>query len=397
MPSKEKPSLNYDDVIVLDEKNRMFSGWSTAEIKDKQGDKVPFEAIKKIIPIILKRRAPITIKHTNKIVGEIIGMLPGMHPRYAVPAVNVVGRIFDDYRIDDEAWNGIKSKKYKELSMGGQQAGRNEKGEVEWVEQCELALVESGANPAATIEAMSMAKADETSKPLYDIVQIRKGIGIEMEHTNDPRVALKVVLDHLDEHPDYYTKYAKLELNTKQSTEGNSRSVKEDGNMAEEETKTPVATEEKKPEEAKKQEPGTQEPVAPVAEPEEDKYVNLEKRMTKMEESIPEVVKTAVMEALKPPEKPEGAETAKEDKPTPAEKPAEAKPEEPKKPAAVEELNKSLETSKTPRPDAADEKDKGFAMEKAQKKGGDAGTLAADVARGKRTVSTRDLVQGKVK
>jgi len=392
VPSQEKPPLNYDDVIVLDEKNRMFAVWSTAEIKDKQGDLIPFEAVMKIIPIILKRRAPITIAHTNKIVGEVIGMLPGTHPKYKVPAVRTMGRIFDDYRADDAAWEGLKSGKYKESSMGGQQAGRDANGEVEWVETCEIAIVEAGANPGADDMVLSMAKAGGEVGKEYDMEQVKMGIGVEMEHTKDPRTALKIALDHLDESSDYYTKLKEVE------SEQKSRSAKEDGNMAEEEPKTPVVPPEN-PEDAKKQEPGTQEPVTPVAEPEEDKYVQLEKRMAKMEESIPEIVKEAIAEALKAPETPEEAYMAlgKEDEPAPAAKPAEAKPEEPKKPAAVEELNKSLETSKTPRPDAAEKKDKGFAMEKAQRKAGRSENPAADIARGKTTLSTLDLVKGKVK
>jgi len=393
VPTKEEPSLNYDDVIVLDEKNRMFSGWSTAEIKDKQGDLIPFEVIKKNIPTILKRRAPITLKHTNKIVGETLGLVPGIHPKYKVPAVNVIGRIFDDYRIDNEAWSGIKNKIYKGLSMGGQQAVRNEKGEVSWVEQCELGLVKDGANPGATIDAMSMAKSEEPLGTGYDIEQIKIGIGEEMEHTNDPQVALKITLDHLNEDKEYYSKLAAsglAEVETEKAceTRKETSSAKEDGNMSEnkpEEPKAPV-------EDAKKEEPGTQEPVAPAAEPEEDKYVTLEKRMSKMEESIPAIVKEAVEEALKP----AAPEMGKEE-PAPEAKPAEAKPEKPKEPesAPVAELNKSLETSATPRPTAAEKTD-AVPMEKSQEKNNTKSNVAVEVAKGHRKVGTLDAMRGKL-
>jgi hypothetical protein len=42
--------------------------------------------------------------------------------------------------------------------------------------------------------------------------QIRKGINVEMEHTNDKRVALKIALDHLKEDPQYYDKLEKAGL-----------------------------------------------------------------------------------------------------------------------------------------------------------------------------------------
>ena len=38
-----------------------------------------------------------------------------------------------------------------------------------------------------------------------DKQQLRRGIEIEMEHTNDPEVSKKIAMDHLAEHPNYYT------------------------------------------------------------------------------------------------------------------------------------------------------------------------------------------------
>jgi len=39
-----------------------------------------------------------------------------------------------------------------------------------------------------------------------DLDQIKKGMEVEMEHTNDRRMALKIALDHLKEDPKYYDK-----------------------------------------------------------------------------------------------------------------------------------------------------------------------------------------------
>ena len=47
-------------------------------------------------------------------------------------------------------------------------------------------------------------------KPPID--QIKKGIEVEMEHTDDPKVALKIALDHLKEDPKYYDKLIKAGL-----------------------------------------------------------------------------------------------------------------------------------------------------------------------------------------
>ncbi len=43
------------------------------------------------------------------------------------------------------------------------------------------------------------------------IDQLKKGIAVEMEHTRDPRAALEIALDHLNERPDYYDMLAAVE------------------------------------------------------------------------------------------------------------------------------------------------------------------------------------------
>jgi hypothetical protein len=42
--------------------------------------------------------------------------------------------------------------------------------------------------------------------------QIKKGVKVEMEHTNDPKVALKIAMDHIKEDPKYYDKLVKAGL-----------------------------------------------------------------------------------------------------------------------------------------------------------------------------------------
>ena len=45
----------------------------------------------------------------------------------------------------------------------------------------------------------------------FDPKQIEKGIEVEMEHTGNPEVSLKITLDHLTEHPRYYDYLEKME------------------------------------------------------------------------------------------------------------------------------------------------------------------------------------------
>lgn len=47
----------------------------------------------------------------------------------------------------------------------------------------------------------------------YDVDQdeLKKGINIEMEHTDDESIAKEIALDHLSEIPDYYTRLIGME------------------------------------------------------------------------------------------------------------------------------------------------------------------------------------------
>ena len=53
--------------------------------------------------------------------------------------------------------------------------------------------------------------ADDAHVSEFNPQQIMIGIGVEMEHTDDPKVALEIAMDHLMEIPDYYTRLDKME------------------------------------------------------------------------------------------------------------------------------------------------------------------------------------------
>ena len=54
------------------------------------------------------------------------------------------------------------------------------------------------------------------TKGEYDPEQLKMGIEVEKEHTNDPKIAEKIAKDHLDEIPDYYTRLLKMEKEAKE-------------------------------------------------------------------------------------------------------------------------------------------------------------------------------------
>ena len=66
--------------------------------------------------------------------------------------------------------------------------------------------------------------ADNKSSKKYNQKQLRLGIKIEMEHTDDPKKAKEIAMDHLEEIPDYYTRLEVLEDRAKE--EGKFKEVK---------------------------------------------------------------------------------------------------------------------------------------------------------------------------
>ena len=53
--------------------------------------------------------------------------------------------------------------------------------------------------------------ADDKSVVDFNSDQILKGLKVELEHTNDPRIALEITMDHITENPEYYTYLENME------------------------------------------------------------------------------------------------------------------------------------------------------------------------------------------
>jgi len=65
-------------------------------------------------------------------------------------------------------------------------------------------------------EVLQGGKGDGTSPLEFDPDQILKGLEVEMEHTDDPLVSIEIVLDHLTEDPEYYTRKDNPEASAQQ-------------------------------------------------------------------------------------------------------------------------------------------------------------------------------------
>jgi len=67
------------------------------------------------------------------------------------------------------------------------------------------------ATKHAVDKTVKKQSPERISKMLTHLAQqLVKGIKVEMEHSDDVKVAKKIALDHLDEDPNYYTKLKRI-------------------------------------------------------------------------------------------------------------------------------------------------------------------------------------------
>lgn len=62
-----------------------------------------------------------------------------------------------------------------------------------------------------SIDKLSGGLADNKQPQDFDPAQLKAGIKVEMEHTDDPRLAREIAMDHLSEDPAYYQKLSRME------------------------------------------------------------------------------------------------------------------------------------------------------------------------------------------
>jgi hypothetical protein len=151
---------------IRNEKDRIVRGWMSVEVKDRQGEIVPVDDLKRSLNIWMKRGAPIMDEHSNRHVGEALNWKEATHPDTQTPGISIDYRIFDDYSTDDQVWKEIKSGKRKGLSMGGRALGKKEKktdavtGEsaekLSNIETYEVSSVREPANQFALNEVVNL-------------------------------------------------------------------------------------------------------------------------------------------------------------------------------------------------------------------------------------------------
>ncbi len=133
-------------------------------VVDKEGEVVPESEIEEALDRWLINGAPITMEHSNKVVGRGIRWWKGEYK--GKPAYIGRARIFKDSKVADMAWEAIKQGKYKAVSIGGvsfkPEDLKNGVRELRDLEILEVALCEEGMHPNADIlDYNEVAKADE--------------------------------------------------------------------------------------------------------------------------------------------------------------------------------------------------------------------------------------------
>jgi len=69
----------------------------------------------------------------------------------------------------------------------------------------------SNINLLVLEELSKIGKHRDVPNDKFDPEQLKIGVKIEREHTEDPDIALQIAKDHLAEIPDYYTRLVAME------------------------------------------------------------------------------------------------------------------------------------------------------------------------------------------
>ena len=158
---------------IPEDKQRLFEAFASVELKDSQGDVIPITEFEKVMPKLMSRGAPIQLQHSNHHVGKILNyqIVTKNTPAGRVPALKIIGEIFDDYESQDKVWEAIKNGSLSGISFGGNgiTLGKYKVGDdtarlLTDLEAYEFSVVDKPANPEALMEKVSIAKS-EIQKP----------------------------------------------------------------------------------------------------------------------------------------------------------------------------------------------------------------------------------------
>ena len=143
-------------------------------------------------------------------------------PKYATQKDGTPNILIDDYGKNINAWEaaggvGFKHKDHKfERTAKDIKQHMQEPVEENFADRAKAAADKANSEnklldkPTPSIKQLS--KKHNVDKD--DIIsQVKKGVKVELEHTSDPKIALEIALDHINELPDYYDRLETVEEN----------------------------------------------------------------------------------------------------------------------------------------------------------------------------------------
>jgi len=361
-------TLSSEYMIAKESANgeRIFEGWGSVEVIDRQGDLLPIDAMKEIMPIIMKRGGPLIDSHSNRVIGKLLDY-----------------QIFKDYSIDDKVWNSIKTGEYKGFSLGGK--ARNVETvikdgksfhRVNKPEVWEWSVVGEPANQESFIENINYIAKSMSKETPQDVGSNRYYEGRERDQIANDLYGKE--FNDLDDAQKWKVHQKALENQTNKTAQSMSKDdiknyvekiLKEKmaDTKKEDTTEDPSKVLDEKPKDSKEvPDTGTEKQDEPVAEEAmaDDVIQRVADKLDEISVGMGKILKALVKEDL-PEEEKKPEEIAEEEKPE----------EEEVKSLVSQEVEKqlkkrALQTSTTPRPGLAEER-KGFLVkeEKTLEKG----------------------------
>lgn len=256
--------------VIPNSRDRLFEAFASVEVKDSQGDLIPIDELRRVMPVYMKRGGALQFQHSNKPVGRVVNyeFTTKNTPAGDKPALKITGMLFDDYPDDDAVWNGIKTGKLTGISFGGngKKLGNYKLGDDEAVllsdlQPFEFSIVDHPANPEATFEGVSVAKSEAVMKPFAGYASFNACVADNQDKDN-PEAYCGAIQSAVE----------KIE-------------TREVDKMKKEEEEKPREDEEKKPEEEEKQDE-----EAPAASEPEEEAPSLDNRVAALEQKLSELL-----------------------------------------------------------------------------------------------------------
>lgn len=132
LPQLERTNLFEFDIVSLNKSSRAFQGWGSVEVIDSHNEIITIKALETIMPTYMARGGPIMFSHSNRHVGKVHKwsvrdkLVKGIN----VKGLWLEGQIFNNYKIDDKAWECIQlaaSLGIPVLSLGATPIGKPER------------------------------------------------------------------------------------------------------------------------------------------------------------------------------------------------------------------------------------------------------------------------------